>query len=370
MGRFVRASAVLAASVLAVPVWAVPSASAAELSEAAQYGAYFSSTGVSQQGLPAESPLPPPNATADADGVAPGNLAVAASGTQEEKVSFLFFALADVPLDATITKAVLSVPLVPDEKPRNVVLNASPDFVRACKSGPEGFFGDDAQALRLAPQRLCGEFASEPAKLSADGKAYEFDITGLAATWLTANDGVALTVAELSAQPFQVVFAPADQARLALTYTGGTPLVETPLPTVDSGSVPLAGGFGFDSGASLPTFDTGGFGSVAAPVVDSALPALPDAAAAGPEPAVAQPQAVVPVAATMPDVSSVPSLSFWAGLALLAGVLALLGLIMGDPRVPAPTAAARQTRLGQALAGRQAATSPARRPQLHRPLGI
>lgn len=370
MGNIVRASAVLAASVLAVPLWAVPSALAAEASEAAQYGAYFSAAGVSQQGLglPAESPNPPPNATASTDGVSEGNLAVSGSGGQEEKVSFLSFALASVPFDATIDKAVLTVPLVPSAPPNDVTYNADPSLVRVCKAGDSGFFGEDAQALRLAPARLCDEFASEPAALSADGKAYVFDITGLASMWLEANDGLALTLAEGASTPFQVVFAPADQSQLAVSFTeaaGSEPVVDLPVDTTfDSGSVSLGGGF---DGGSL-SFDTGGgFGTVASPLVDTALPAAaPETATPGPSLAGAPVRRV----SAMTEAPLTPSPSFWAGLALLAGAVGLLSLIMGDSRVALPATESRQSRLSKALQGRAPGTGRAARPALARPLSV
>ena len=364
MGKTVRASAVLAASVLAVPLWAVPSAVAAETSEPAAYGAYFSATGIDK---PDAAPAAPPNVISDSgDGVGKGNLAVASKGgADEDKVSFLFFTLTDVPLDATVDKAVLTVPLVPDAPPTDVSAGASPELVRVCKSGAEGFFGEDGTAIALAPSRLCEEFASEPGTANADGTAYEFDVTGLAAQWLTANDGLALTVADGAAQPFQVVFAPADQATLAVTYSGGSSALAPELPAdtfEDSGEVPLAGGFGFeDGGTSLPSFDTGGFGTVSAPLVDTPLP---DAAA--PEPTAPEPVlaggAARPVAALTPA-SGVPSPGFWAGLALLAGVGVLLSLVLGDSRVAVPAGAGSTSRLSQALSGRS--TGP--RPSLARP---
>lgn len=367
-----RASAVLAASALAVPLWAVPVALAEESSEAASVGAYFFRGGITQQGLPVEAPQPPPNATADADGVSPGNLAVAAQGSQEDKVSFLGFSLAAVPLDASISRAVLTVPLVPAAPPEDVVVNAAPEKVRACKAGDSGFFGEDAASITLAPARLCQEFASQPGKATADGKAYEFDITGLAATWLTANDGVALTVAEGVQDPFQVVFAPSDQATLKLTYTAPSLPVAAPVDTSVGGGVPVAGGFGLDGGTALPSFDTGGVGSVDAPVVDTAAPAV-TAPEAAPAPVTA-PTGVVPVAAGLPTVSSAPPVAFWVALAAFAGLLALLGLIMGDPRVPV-AAAGRQSRLSQALQSRQSAgarpaAEAARRPAIGRALGV
>lgn len=362
MNKVLRASAVATAAVLAVPMWGVPSASAAESSEMASNGAYFYSAGIAK---PDESPANVPNVTGEAaDGVAAGNLAVASQGgAQEDKVSFLGFDLAAVPLDATIDKALLAVPLVPNSPPSNVVYGAAPELVRVCKAGDSGFFGEDGTSMTLAPERLCDEYSSEPGKLSADGKAYVFDITGLASTWLTINDGLALTVAAEAANPFQVVFAPFSEATLALSYTALELLPELPMDTsTGSGEVPLAGGFGVDSGGSLPTFETGGFGTVEAPSVDTALPEPEPAAQAAPEPAVAQP---IQNASALTEAPLTPSSGFWAALLALVGIGALLSLIMGDSRVAPPASVASQSRLSKALQGRQNAA--VRGPRLARP---
>ena len=366
MSKVLRTSAVVVAAALAVPLWGVPTASAAESSENATNGAYFYSAGIAK---PDAAPAAPPNVTADrADGVSPGNLAVASQGGgQEDKVSFLGFDLASVPLDATIDKALLAVPLVPNSPPNDVTFGAAPELVRVCKAGDSGFFGEDGTSLALAPERLCDEFSSEPGKPSADGKAYVFDITGLASTWLTANDGLALTVAE-GAAPFQVVFAPSSEATLALSYTSLEQLPELPVDTsTGSGEVPLAGGFGTDSGGSLPTFETGGFGSVEAPSVDTALPEPATEAQAPPEPAVA----TTPLrnVNAMTEAPLTPSTSFWVGLLALVGLAALLSLIMGDPRVAPPASVASQSRLSKALQGRQSA-SATRGPRLARPVTL
>jgi hypothetical protein len=370
VSKVLRASAVIVAAAVAVPLWAVP-AFAAAAKEPAAIGAYFYRQGVTtqNQGLPAEPPAAVPNVTADyADGVSAGNLAVSAQGGQEDKVSFLSFALASVPLDATIDSAVLSVPLVPSAPPEDIAFNEAPGLVRVCKAGDSGFFGEDGTSILLAPERLCADYASEPGKLSADGKAYLFDITGLAATWLDANDGLALTVAEgAESTPFQVVFAPATQATLAYTYTSATadevvstPVLETPL---DSGTPALDSGF---SGGALPEVGSG-FGSVESPVVDTALPEPQTMAAPAPAPAVAG-TPTRPVAA-MAEAPLTPAPSFWLGLLALVGVLGLLSLILGDNRVQAPGAATSQSRLSKALQGRQAAA--ARGPRLAaRPLAI
>lgn len=373
MNKVLRASVVVAAAGLAVPLWAVPSAFAASASEPASMGAYFYRQGVTtqNQGLPVEPPAPPPNVTGDqADGVAKGNLAVSAQGGQEDKVSFLSFALAQAPLEGTIDSALLNVPLVPSAPPSNISFNEAPELVRVCKAGDSGFFGEDGASILLAPERLCEEFASEPGKLSQDGKSYVFDITGLAATWLEANDGLALTVAEgAESSPFQVVFAPAEKATLAYSFTSTEEVLETPAltdtgTTFDSGTAPLDSGF---SGGELPAVDSG-FGSVESPIVDTALPEPQTMAAPAPAPAVAS----TPVrnVAVMSEAPLTPSAGFWAGLLALVGIAGLLSLILGDSRVAAPGAATSQTRLSKALQGRQGSTAAVRGPRLARPIAL
>lgn len=364
MSKVLRAAAVVVSAAVAVPLWAVPSAFAEAADEQASVGAYFYRAGVTTEGsgLP-DPPSKPPNVTGDrADGVAAGNLAVAAQGGQEDKVSFLQFSLAAAPLDATIDSALLAVPLVASSPPENIAYNEAPELVRVCKSGDSGFFGEDGANIALAPERLCDEFASEPGKLSADGKAYVFDITGLAASWLESNDGLALTVAEgAEASQFQVVFAPAAEATLAYSFTAAPGEVIVTPPDLPDVSTPTDSGFS----GSLPSVDSG-FGSVESPVIDTALPEPAPAAQVAPEPAVAAP---VRNASAMTEAPLTPSTSFWVGLLALVAIGGLLSLIMGDSRVPAPASVKGQSPLSKALQGRQS-TAASRGPRVARPVAL
>lgn len=330
----------------------------ATASESASAGAYFSSAGIAK---PDASPLAPPNVTADADMVAPGNLAVAARANMDDKVSFLFFSLGDVPPDATVTKAVLTVPLVGNDAD-NVSTGQAPAKVVACKPSPAGFGGEDGAALSLAPERLCEEF-SAGGKPSADGKSYVFDISGLAATWSVANDGVALTAAEgARSTPFQVVFAPADQATLAYSFTAPDEVTApepasqpdqtgTAAPPVFDAGSPTDGGFSSEPGLGLG-LDTGSTVDIA-PVQEPVV----DAPVTEPEPVAAAPEAVVaaPLARTVRTASLRPSGEAWLGGLLLVALVALLSLVLGDPRVPVATGPQRNSRLAQALRARQQA---------------
>ena len=335
-----RTKSVLAAAAVAcltVPVLGVlPAAAAGSTSgnEAASAYGYFNAEGIAK---PDPAPQAPPNVISDhADGVAPGHLAVAAKGGQEDKVSFLYFGLDSVPLDAVFSKAVLTVPLVESDPPNDVTIAPDAAKVRACAAGPEGFGGDDGTAIALAPARKCDVFAV-PAKATADGKAYTFDLTKLAGIWLTENNGVALTAAEgASSTPFQVVFAEATKATLAYSYTGGT-TVEVPVLAPAAPPVaPIAPSSGFDSGsAPVPV--------VEAPLAPAPAPA-PAPAVVAPQPAAAPAVAAGPVALSTP---LRPTNGFWlAGLLLLLG-LGVLSLIMGDSNVPLP--AGSSSRLSRAL---------------------
>ena len=369
MSKIVRASAVLAAAGLAVPLWAVPSAFAETSTEPAATGAYYYSLGIDK---PEQSPTQPPPITQNmTDGVAPEHLGVAVRAPgQVDKLSFLSFDLATVPFDATITKAVVTVPLA-ENGGGNTQMSPAPEKVKACAAGDEGFNGEDGANTQGAPSTPCDQF-EVVAKATADGKAYEFDVSALAASWLTsANNGMALTPAVLTS-PFQVVFKPIADAKIAVEFTLPPAEVTTDFVTPELPAAPDAGtGFSGDTGtfdggfAGGGTADSGGtgFGAVEAPSVDSALPEPAVMEAPAPAPDVA-PTAVRNVA-LVGDAPLTPTPAFWLGLLAAGSLLVLLGLIMGDSRVPAGPAAGSQTRLSQALQQRQGAT---RGPRLARPL--
>jgi hypothetical protein len=349
--RFLGAVAIAGAT---VPFLGVSPAMAADTSLTPTTGAYFYAEGIRK---PDESPQAPPNVTnLAADRVEAGNLAVAGQAGREDKVSFLLFDVFDVLPGSTVTKALLTLPTVPNDA-NNMSYGQDPVKVRGCMSGDEGFGGDDGTAIQDAPARKCDVYSSKPAKISADGKSYELDITGLAQKWVDeANDGVALTASEGAATaPFQVVFGPAKTAKLALTYTPAAtdvlpPVVSTPQVDVGSGTTDLGGGF---TGGSIPAPPAdAGFGAVSPPVVTDAAPAPAPAAAPVAAPVTAPANtAAVPVSLE----SLQPTTAFWLGGILLAAVLVLLSLIMGDPTVPA--ASTKPSRLSRALADRQRGTT-------------
>lgn len=352
------------------PLWLAPPALAATTPVPGASGGYFFSGGVPDTGTNAGKPA---NVTAMADGVSAGNLGVAGQGTQEDKVSFLGFDLSELAEGTVITKAVLSVPLVKPDPPRDVFLNANVEMVRACAAGDEGFGGEDGESLTVAPARLCDDFEA-PATASADGGRYEFDVTDLAGRILDGeSDGVALTRAA-EAGSFQVVFAPAEQALLTLTTEAGEVVeevgntgadlgpIDTPTGTADdggSGTTDLAGGF--DSGSFDTPADSGAGVEVAIaeapPLSAGELPAEETVELVQEEaPAVADDQqvAVTNVAAGQ-EAPLTPTPAFWFAGLVLAGLLALLGLILGDPNAtPRSAAGAAQSRLDRALQqGRQ-----------------
>lgn len=361
MSKTLRLLGALAVATATVPFLGVPAAHADEVKIAPSTSGYFYAEGIRK---PDDFPAPIPNVTgAAADRVAPGNLAVAAQANKEDKVSFLLFDLLEIVPGSMVTKATLTLPLVPNDAD-NASYGHAPEKVRACMAGPEGFNGDDAASMQDAPARKCDKFSSA-GKASADGKAYTFDITKLAQTWVDAeNDGVALTANEGAAStPFQVVFAAAEKASLALTFTPGAEdeVVVPPVSVPDTGSTDAGGGF---SGEVLPPpTDTGSLGSVSTPTLPEPAPA-PAAVA----PPVAAPQAAAPATAVPVSLETLqPTTAFWLGGLLLAAVLVLLSLIMGDPTVPAATQ--RPSRLSKALSARQRGTAGAR-PSFSRPIAI
>lgn len=355
MRALARAAVATCVAASVVPLWALPAAAEAS-SEPASSGAYF------WQGTPHrpdQLPANPPPVQGNADGVEAGKLAVAAAANQEDKVSFLFFSLSAMPASSTITKATLTVPLASGAQ--NVSYGAAPEKVWACPAGPEGFGGEDAGALADAPKRLCSA-AKSGGKATPDGKAYQFDVSAIAAGWSTANDGLALTSAEgARSTPFQVVFESFDKATLAYEFTAPPPDLAaagtTTVPTVPespaSGSSTLPADVTATTGigtASAPADLT----AVAAPVtapVDTA--AAPPVTAASP-PVVAQARRTAAV-----DANGVlrPTAQFWLAVLALGGALVVLSMVLGAGRAPGTVGAATPSRLGQALATRGRGTA-------------
>jgi hypothetical protein len=338
----------LGATVMAgvtVPFLGVTPASAADSTLAPSTSGYFYAEAIRK---PDESPAAPPNLTSDhADMVGKGNLAVAARAGSEDKVSFLLFDLLEVLPGSTVTKATLTLPLVPNDADNNSFAQ-DPVKVRACAAGDEGFNGDDGVAIQDAPARKCDVFAA-PAKASTDGKSYVVEITKLAQSWVdSTNDGVALTAAEgASTTPFQVVFASAEKVKLALSVTAPSTVTTPITPPVSAPTTPDLGS-GFSGGVAPAPSAGSGFGAVESPVVPAApAPAPGVAPVAAPAAAAAQ----VPLTPVALSTSARPTGAFWLGGLLLAAVLVLLSLILGDSAVP--QAATRPTRLARALSERQ-----------------
>lgn len=302
---------------------------------------YFYVGGVDK---PEQSPQDVPNVGDQTDGVAPTHLPVAATGGEENKVSFLYFDVFDLPEGTVIDKAVLTMVPLPNTPPTDISYQAAPEKVAACMAGDEGFAGDDGEPLSKAPSRLCDKF--QTIGKAGPGGTYEFDVTALAASWLSGtNEGIALTPADRTqSSNFQVVFDSAPGNSLKLSYTlpqGQEPEVPVapPLAPVDTGT-----------GTALPPVDTGG-GLVSGPPIGSGGPvAVPPAVVPQPQ----TPAGGTPVATTNAGSVSAPmrpTNAFWlGGLALLATLL-LVSLVAGDPR-PQP-AQQSTTRLTKALATRR-----------------
>jgi hypothetical protein len=357
--RTVRMLGAIALACGTVPILGVGPAHADTTTLSGVTAGYFSSTGIRK---PDESPQGVPDALQPnnngADGVSAGNLAVSARADQVDKLSFVLFDLLSLPIGTTIEKAVVTAPLVPNSQ-TDTTYAAEPAKVVACPAGDEGFFGEDGSSTQDAPSAKC-DVASAPAKATADTKAYEFDITKIATSWIDMNDGLAVLPAEgARTTPFQVVFAPVAQWKLSLTYTLPTSTVAPPFAPAPVDVAPPVdlGGFG-GSVAPPPAFDSG-----SAPAPAPVVPAAP-----APQAQVApQPQANN-VAATPVALETLrPDTGLWlAGLGLIA-LLALLSLIMGDSTVATRTGST--SRLTKALADRQRSVR-APRPAFGRALPI
>jgi hypothetical protein len=339
MRRGLRLLGAVALACASVPAFGVAPAHADSVSLSPSNHGYFFQLGIDK---PDVSPATPPNVGNDIDGVATGHLAVAALAGQENKVSFLYFDVFDVPADASVSKAVVSLPLIPLDPPNDLSFQAAPEKVVACMAGDEGFSGDDAVGIAKAPKRLCDKFKAV-GKASADGKAYEFDVTALAQGWLSGvNDGVAFTTADTSpAGNFQVVFD--SEATLNLTYSGGTSDVDEP-PLLPDGST--GGGDGSTSGGGTPPL----VGGISSPPLGGD-PGTVGTPGSGSVPPVTTPQGGGQPTSIALAASSRPTNQFWVGGLAVAVALLLISLVCGDPRVAAHQR--KTTRLAKALTGRR-----------------
>jgi hypothetical protein len=328
-----------------VPLVGAAPAYAETSTETASNGAYFYSAGIDK---PEQSPAQPPNITGErTDGVAPGHLAVAVRAPgRADKISFLFFDLLEVGFEATVSKAIVTVPLA-ENGDGNMQMNPAPERVKACPADETGFASEDGANTASAPGRLCDVF-EVAGTATEDGTAYQFDVTAMAASWVSeANNGMSLEPADLNS-PFQAVFQPFAEASIEVEYTPAADDLaaedfssetfaddsfSSDFSTGDSGSASFDSG-GFDSGS----FDSGtvsaaedlGFGVADLPAIENELP---DTAAADGE-------------------SLSPTTGLLVGGVLLAALLGLLSLIMGDPNAPVTAGTSRPSRLSQALQSR------------------
>jgi hypothetical protein len=330
------AVAVAAIFPIGMPAAAADTAS----SEPASASAYFSSTTPPKDDALPQDPGPQ-FVGLNTDRVAPGNLAVsqAVPGQGSDKESFIRFDLLAVPPDATISSAVVTVPLQPNDANNNSA-NHTPDKVKACATGPEGFAdGIDAGAYDEKPTVDCKRL-EVVAKATTDGLAYTFDVTPLARTWLTdLNDGIALVPAK-NDQPFQVVFQPGSKATIAVTYTaaqGGT--IDPVIPPIVMGP-PVAPPPGDVAPPVQPNI-----GTAPQPQPQPAPQASP-----APRPKVARQQPITTVASGGGGFTESNGLTpgFWFAALAGVGLLGVISLILGNPEVPV-AASSVQNGVGRAL---------------------
>lgn len=351
MSRGLRLLSAAAVACASLTLFGVPAAHADTADIVPSNSGYFYQGGVDK---PEESPATIPNPGDTTDGVGATHLAVAAKGGTEDKVSFLYFDMFNLPLDATIDQAIVKLVLIPNTPPTDISYQASADNVIACMAGDSGFSGDEAVGIAKAPDRLCDKFKA-PAKLSSDGKAYEFDITSLANSWLTgANDGVAFTRSDSApSSNFQVVFDSPSTASMKVSYTA---------PEVEAPEVPVVDVPGTTTGGVVTPPSDGGTGGFA-PSPGTGLGGDPGIVPTAPEagvPPVVPPQTggSTPVRTVALSTSMRPTNAFWLGGVVLVIALVIVSLVCGDPRV----AASHRTssRLTKALSARQSlVTRPA-----------
>jgi hypothetical protein len=368
MRRTARTLAAIVLAAATVPLVGAAPAYAETSTETATNGAYFYSAGIDK---PEQSPAQPPNITGErTDGVAPGHLAVAVRAPgRADKISFLFFDLLEVGFEATVSKAIVTVPLA-ENGDGNMQMNPAPERVKACPADETGFASEDGANTASAPGRLCDVF-EVTGTATEDGTAYQFDVTAMAASWVSeANNGMSLEPADLTT-PSQAVFKPFAEASIEVEYTPAADDLaaedfssETFTDdsfTSDFSAGSDTGSTGFDSGSfDSGSFDSGtvsaaedlGFGVADLPAIESELP---DTAAAdaetGLEPTLAG-SGVRTRAASSFSESLSPTTGLLVGGVLLAALLGLLSLIMGDPNAPVAAAAGRTSRLSQALQSR------------------
>ena len=343
MRTFLRI-ATTAVAVAAVFPFGMTSASAETVGEPAVAAAYYSFTTPAKNDAYPGDPGPYFN-QANADRVAVNNLAVAvAVPNQSDKESFLRFDLLSVPQGATITKALVTLPLQPNDQ-ENQSVAPDPAKVKACAAGEEGFAEVDAGAYDEKPSVDCKRLEAV-ATATPDGKAYSFDVTALATTWLTEiNDGIAIVPATLTS-PFQVVFRPGAEARINVEYTPGSVVTtDAPVPTVPVAPPVVQPGVGV-----APPMDTGT--TVAPPV--AAAPQPTPAPTVAPKPKVAQqPITNAAGAGGLVEHNGLDA-GFW--LAALVGVVVIgaVSLVLGAPEVPVRSSSV-QNGVGRALDERRRA---------------
>ena len=354
MRRTVRGLSAALLVMVSVPVLTTTPAYAETVSESAATAGYFFKANKNKTTTDTQvGNLPIP--VTQVDNVAAGDLAVAVSTPEgSEKESFFYFDLATIEPDAVVNKATLTLTL--SEADGSEQIAPDPVKVQGAEPDDSGFGDVDAEDYAAKPAIL-PDGLKAPAKASADGKSYEFDVTAFAAKWVTGeNNGIAIIPATTSS-PFQVVFAPKDQAKITVDYSPGAgedDLAEDVTDAVDdatggAGTAEPDLGGGFDAGAPIDG------GVVDGAPLDGGI--LPDVTGAEPPPQTApeEPVAAAPArnVAAVGDPSITPDMRFWIGGILGALLLAFISLILGDSRVAPAASSAQSSRIGSALQERR-----------------
>lgn len=332
--------------VLLGPVVSARAAGATSVKPVALQSAWFWKTAYEQVSPPVAPPAAPPT---EPSGVPAGDLAVAMTSNDgsPSKMSVVSFNLGAIKPGDTIEA--FTVALTVDSSGVGIGSGAAP--IVACLP------------TRLWSPAEGGDYTNEPpvdcsqkVAPKVHGDVYSFAIPALAQQWVDdENLGVAFVPAPGTTQPFQVVFKGAKTITAAARFLAGAaaPVVDKQGST-GTGATTEAGQT-TRAGAAGPAATA----AAAPPAVPAVVPPAGPTTALGndaaPPPQVADPQAA-PIAATpaaraLPAAPSSPSGAFWLAAIGIALLLLTAAVVLGDSKVPVPTATS--TRLSRVLRERE-----------------
>lgn len=276
---------------------------------------------VNGTGLPAAPP-------AAASGVADGDLGVGYVADQTgnpDKLAAVGFDITQIPLGATFSSFVVTVPL---DAAANQLKNAVP-ALSACENidtFPDGAGPTDIAKAPPLSLLSCvkGEFKTTIGK----GGGYVFDLTAIANDWSggAPADGITIrpTPGVVNPEPFTLSLLGKNSITSEAVYSPPDAPVVAPLPVTDlPGTVAPPPAL---TGVALPPV---------VPQID-APQTLPQAAPLLPAPQVnPAPQAAVPAASAAYSPGALtPSTNWWLAFLGALGLLGLTSMVLGDPMPP------------------------------------